>query len=182
MTVEILHPPRNLHERRFSRHVEYEASEVFWMRQNPFADALKRLEDRLRSPELALSSHEDEDEDIVQEKPIHFEAIKRSCERLFTSVLRSCDTYLAAYYDLVLAVQGGRTLDNRSFIEDADASRRRSHIALTTNIRILVRNLKNWGIDPQGLDEFVIQNDMDAKREEIGNFALHFAFSRYISS
>jgi hypothetical protein len=155
------------------------------MRHNPLRDSLAAFERQIRSREIVfrgnLSREEQDEDDVIRERSLDTEAITRSCERLFNNVVRSCDAYLISYYDFVLASQGGRTLENRSVIQEADESRRRSHVAPTANIRVFVRNLKIWGVDTQGMEAFVIEHDMDAKRRDIGNLALHFAFSRYIS-
>jgi hypothetical protein len=177
-------PLPDLHRRPFADHVET-APDLFWMRHNPLRDSLMLLERRVRSGEIVFRNSpspdgEDEDE-VTQGRRLDAGDMINLYKRLLDSVLRSCDAYLVSYYNHVLASQDGRTFENRLFIQEADESRRRSHVALTTSIRVLVRNLRIWGVDTQGMEAFVIEDDMDPRRREIGNFALHFAFSRYIS-
>lgn len=156
---------RNFHESHFVRHVEDHA-EVFWMKKNPFRDALDNIS-------FVLEERKD--------LPLD-EASRESAKKLLRDVYRSCDHYLVTYYDLILAVQNGRDITNRENIQEADRSRRSAHIALTTNIRVLARNLLRWEVDIGSLRDFVIVDDMDSQRTVIGNYALNLAFLRYVSS
>lgn len=190
MRQEELSPPRNLHEPRFSHHVEREAAEVFWMRANPLGEALENLQRAFNERSLDFSAphpsslEDDDDDDFLtpRQEIVSPERRRSSFERLLRDVFRSCDAYLASYYDFILASQRGRERSNLDSLKAADESRRRSHIALTTNIRVLVRNLKIWRMPSYGLEDFVLSDDMDSKRTEVGNYALHFAFSRYMNA